>query len=176
MGILIAYNAAMQRVLIGLEAQEVFESDEGRSSQEEEDPCSQDENAPAGGEARRRRASLRERLSLLSARLKTECGASIAPEDLTAKCIGPEGEFYKNALAVFDAVNQRCSRSGDYAPLDEYDEAEVYAATVRSAARRFAAGGVSAADLKRPKTLENMILAAAHRIATRMRAAAVRKP
>lgn len=178
MGLLVAYNAAMHRVLIGLEAQEVFESDDGSRSSQEEDPCSQDENAPGGaGEARRRRrASARETLALLSTRLKTECGASIAPDELHAKCVGPEGEFYKNALAVSEAVQRHCDLSGDYAPLDLYEEPELYAAALGAAGRMFASGGVSAAELKRPKSLEQIILATAHRIATRMRAAAVRKP
>lgn len=169
MGLLVAYSAAMHRVLIGLECQDVYESYDldHHSSQEEERPCSQDTSA-----ALARVGAVR--FLDLSALLARESGVSIAPDRLRDKCVGPDGEFYRHARAVSDAVHLQCERAGDYAAMDEMDD-DGYGEAV-AAARSRLRSGVCAADLKRPKTLEMIILAAAHKIATRMRAAAVRKP
>lgn len=160
MGLLVAYNAAMQRVLLGLQCMEVYECEDHDDDDDDED---KEEQGGLGSQEARDR---REYWSSVCADMKASTGASFSPAELRAKC-KPDGEFRKLRQAVTDAVVRRCESLQEYDLLDELDDGG-YDTALDSAVERFAKGpGLTAADLKRPKTLPMMILKVAHAHAVR---------
>ena len=117
----------------------------------------------------RRRRAPPPSLGRLAAEFGRATGAPIAPDELAAKCQRPDGEFFRLKVQVNDTVVGFCERSGDWSPLDELEDGN-FDAALASASRR-AAVGLSAAELKKAKTLPMLILKVAHRRATRLRAA-----
>jgi hypothetical protein len=176
MGLLVAYSAAMHRVLIGLESAKLYDM------QDMEAQCAA-EQASEGGEeedndGRREKARAAARLAAfapLSARLARCCGASIPPETLREMCTH-NGEFDEYAHAFGDLMEAHCELTNDCRLMDEELDGQTFLEAARAAARRLERGGVSRAELRqRPYTLEMFILMVAHRLATRMRTKAVRK-
>jgi len=182
MGLLVAYTAAMQRVLIGLECQGLYSVQEDEHQRIQEERCGGEgeeqaqEDDRVGSREQARVAAAVAAFAPLSARLARHCRVSIAPEALR-EMSADGGEFMDYAATLIFAAEDYCEASGDDEILDGAYQAAVFFEAARAAARRFDdEGGVSPAELKqRPKTLEMFVLRVAHRIAARMRTKAVRK-
>jgi hypothetical protein len=162
MGRLLPYQAAMHRVLKGLECVEAYDS-------ESEHECDEDDCA-AAKEARDNK------LGRLASELRGATGAHLAPSSLKEKCTGPDGEFYVLKGEVVDRVCRYSERTNDWQPVDELEDDDAYNQALERAQERVTRGSLSVGELKSPKTLTMFILKVAHRRATRMRAASVMGP
>lgn len=157
MGLLVRFNAAVHRVLIGLDCMDSYEFEQcgGEYGKEEDGPW----------------PSYVEEL-----RAKTGAENFGDPDALREKCRSPDGEFAKYKVALNNEVIHSCEMSGDYAPLDALEDGDAYDEARASALEHFSRYGLSSADLKqRPKTLAMMILKMTKRQATKMQASALKK-
>lgn len=172
MGLLVAYTAAMQRVLIGLECQALYSVQVDEQEAEQEQQCG---GEGEDDEIRREEARIAAFLPLSDA-LARCCGPSISPATLR-EMSEEGGEFCGYATTLSYAAEEYCSSvTGDCALLDEVYESETFLKCAQAATQRFETRGVTRAELRqRNKTLEMLILSVAHKIATRMRTKAVRK-
>jgi len=158
MGRIVPYQAAMQRVLHGLECHDELTC------------CESDSEDGGGGSQEDRAADRAGRLGRLASRFARATGTPITPDELQAKCKAPDGEFHRLREELMDAVVRYCERNDDWAPLEAIEDGD-FDGALETAAGRLAAG-LSAVELGKAKTLPMLILKVAHRIATRPRAAA----